>query len=251
LGFRPRGGYDPFVIRRCPTMYVTRKNVEDRTAIRSGHPIRIFLKMALLGPRAGYCFSKAYAGLTEWADLKDGSFRFWGRRTCVFGVLLFERPNTKPFVIALGRYENLPWCDIVADFGNLCLERIYHSYAGDLHRDRIDRISKTLQPGITGFVSIRKQQGKKPTLEVKYDSEYAVLISGPGDPWNMAASNASWDLQHPERDKLSQRLTIQGMKMAETMKMLSNRYALTEGFWTEEASKLTRFLLGLMILLYL
>jgi hypothetical protein len=207
--------------------------------------------MALLGPRAGYCFSKAYAGLTEWADLKDGSFRFWGRRTCVFGVLLFERPNTKPFVIALGRYENLPWCDIVADFGNLSLERIYHSYAGDLHRDRIDRISKTLQPGITGFVSIRKQQGKKPTLEVKYDSEYAVLISGPGDPWNMAASNASWDLQHPERDKLSQRLTIQGMKMAETMKMLSNRYALTEGFWTEEASKLTRFLLGLMILLYL
>jgi hypothetical protein len=68
------------------------------------------------------------------------------------------------------------------------LERIYHSCEGESHIGGIDRISKALQPGISISASIRKQQGKKLSAEMNYDSEYTVHISGPADQWGMSAS---------------------------------------------------------------
>lgn len=165
-------------------VYIIPKNVvEDPSVQELGliRPFRISVEMKPPGAKDGYHVSKFYSTFNESRMLGDGCFRFVGRQTSVLGVLMVKHQNVEDFVVVLGRHEGLPWCDIVTDVGNRSLVRIYDTYRGDSHVDRLDRIAKPLQSGKLASVAIRKKGREQRASEGYYDGEYAVHISVPVD----------------------------------------------------------------------
>jgi hypothetical protein len=164
------------------TLYIIQENEEDLRVQELGilRPFRISLVSAVMKlSEASDCYyvSEVYSGFNEWRKLGGECLRFVGRRTGVLGVLMLKHQNAEGFVVILGHYEGLPWCDIVTDIGNKSLVRIYDTYRGDSHEDRLDRATKPLQAGMSASVAIRKQGREQKALESVYDGEYSVHIS--------------------------------------------------------------------------
>lgn len=219
--FEPiRKGITGRLEKRRRAIYAVGKNVEDRTLEDGDLPFRIFLDMTLLGSLVNYHFMRVYAGDHEWLDLGDGSFQFYGKRTCVLGALLFETENTKAFVLVLGRYEGLPWCDIVIDPGNTTL-RIYQNYVGKCNTGRIDRVTQMLESGGSVSVSIRKQEGKQISAEVEFDGEYRVHVSITSHHGDISAIK---QLQPLTGDITSRSSTLPKMPMVEGPKPIQLKY---------------------------
>jgi hypothetical protein len=130
----------------------------------------------LSGGGGGNSVSEFYSSFNESRELEDGSFRFVGRRTGVLGVLKLKLENSDDVGVVLGHYEGLPWCDIITEVRYESLWKIYDAYRGSSHVDRLDRITKALQTGMTVSVSIRKKGKEQRASEGDYDREYAVYI---------------------------------------------------------------------------
>jgi hypothetical protein len=159
------------------TVYIIQKNVEEHR-LQEQDLFRISLVMKLPRARDSSCDWKFYPNLKESRRLGDGCFQFAGRRTGVLGVLRPKhKENAKDFVVVLGHQEGLPWCDVVTDLENKGLAKIYDTYRGDTHVDRLDRIAKPLQAGMSVSVAVRKKGKEQKASEGHYDAEYAVHIS--------------------------------------------------------------------------
>jgi hypothetical protein len=117
----------------------------------------------------GYDVSEVYPDNKE-----GGSIEVMGRRSnAVLGALKFKNKNAGDFIVVLGRFRGRPWCDIVTDVGNKSLQRVYetHSFV-----NRLDRITKRIQAGLSVSVAIRKQGGKLKAEGHDYDEGYCVYI---------------------------------------------------------------------------
>jgi hypothetical protein len=159
------------------TVYMIQKNVEEPKLWERGL-FHISLVMKPPGARDSSNDWKCYPKLGESRELGDGCFQLEGRRTGTLGVLKPKHKKTaEDFVVVLGHHEGLPWCDVVTDVGNKSLIRIYDTYRDDSHVDRIDRIAKPLQAGLSVAVAVRKKGREKKSSEGYYDGEYAVHIS--------------------------------------------------------------------------